>query len=94
MLQSDLRGFFSTRGFAEPATLTVNGVASSLDVIFEDAYLDPMGDFADRAPTAWLPTAAGAIVPKRDTLALRSTTYTIVEVRPDGTGVTQLRLRT
>jgi len=93
MFTEDVDAFFDLGDFAVAATLTVSGVPGAVNVIFDKSYLDPLGQFESSAPTAWLTTAAAGAAVQGDTLLVNATTYTIVEVMPDGTGVTQLRLR-
>lgn len=94
MFTEDLAPFFSTADFGVSATLTIGGTPSTVNVIFDAAYFDPLGLFEGTAPTAWVPTSDAVAVAQGDTLEVNSTTYTIVEVMPDGSGnVIQLRLR-
>jgi len=93
MFTEDVDAFFNTADFAVAATLTVGGTPSAINCIFDRSYLDPLGQFEGSAPTAWLTTAVAGAVVQGDTLLVNATTYTVVEVMPDGTGVTQLRLR-
>lgn len=95
MFAEDLAAFFDTEAFAESATLTIGGTPAAVSVIFDAAYIDPLGSFEGTAPRAWIPSADASGVAQGDTLNVRSTTYTVVEVMPDGTGrVVELRLRT
>lgn len=95
MFTEDLAPFFDTEAFGETATLTIDGTPASVSVIFDAAYIDPLGTFEGAAPRAWVPAADAVGVAQGDTLNVRSTTYTVVEVMPDGTGrVVELRLRT
>jgi len=86
--------FFDTTGFAVPATLTVSGTPSAVTVIFDAAYVDPLGQIEGSVPMVWLTTSEAGAVVQGDTILVGATTYTVVEVMPDGTGITQLRLRT
>lgn len=60
--------------------------------IFDAAYVDPLGLFESVAPV--FVVRSDDDYAQAQTLKIGDTTYTIVEVRPDGTGVTTLRLRT
>jgi len=94
MFAEDVAVFFQVDDFGVSATLTINGTPSTVNVIFDAAYFDPLGTFEGTAPTAWLPAASAPGVVQGDTLLVNSTTYSIVEVMPDGSGnVVQLRLR-
>ncbi len=95
MFAEDVAPFFDAEGFGEAATLTIDGVPAAVVVIFDAAYIDPLGAFEGAAPRAWVPAADAVGVAQGDALLVRSTTYTVVEVMPDGTGrVVELRLRT
>lgn len=86
--------FFDASVFGESVTLTIGGSPATVTVIFDAEYLDPLGEFEGRRPTAWVPVSASVGVSQGDTLTRAGTTYTIVEVRPDGPGVVnELRLR-
>jgi hypothetical protein len=90
----DLTPFFDTAGFGEAATLTIGTSPAAVTVIFDAEYTDPLGDFEGRRPTAWVRASESAGVAQGDTLARGATTYTVVEVKPDGTGlINELRLR-
>lgn len=92
--------FFDTDIFAQDATFTHAGVASSIPVIFDNLYSDPQGvgivGVETSAPMATCKTSDVAGVVRGDTLALTvdgvSVTFKVVEVMSDGTGVTMLRL--
>jgi hypothetical protein len=90
----DLTPFFDTAVFGESVTLTIGTSPATVAVIFDAEYIDPLGDFEGRRPTAWVPVSVSTGVAQGDTLTRGGTTYTIVEVRPDGPGVVnELRLR-
>jgi hypothetical protein len=94
MFTEDVTVFFDPAAFAKAATLTVGTTVTTPNVIFDDAYVDPLGAFESRAPVAWLPVADAGAVAQGSTLVVDGTTYTVVEVLPDGSGnVLQLRLR-
>ena len=95
MFTEDLTVFFDTADFGDAATLTVSGVPSSVNVIFDRAYFEPLGQFESAQPMAWLAATDAGSAKQGDTLTVNSTTYTIVGVEPDGTGrVVMFRLRT
>lgn len=90
----DLTPFFDLGGFAEAVTLTIGGTPATVNVIFDAAYYSPLGEFEGTRPTAWVPAADSAGIVQGDTLTRGTTTYTVVEVKPDGPGVVnELRLR-
>ncbi len=94
MFTEDLSEFFDqAHGFAVVATIG----AASVNGVFDDAYfgVDTNGiEVAGSQPrflcaVASLPT----ITLGTTTAVINSTTYTIVETQPDGTGLTALILR-
>lgn len=80
------------------ATARVHGEgADSVDVdgIFENQYDEAaiaVGDIAGSIPTFSLPTADVPAKPVGKLLEVKGKTYKIVEHRPDGTGLSVLRL--
>ena len=87
-----IASFFDvTSGFAVPAVWSHDG--STVNVIFDAAYVDPMGLFEGSLPTAWCEAATVVGVAQGQTLTIDSVVYTIVETQPDGTGVAVLRMR-
>lgn len=93
MFVEDLAPFFATAGFARDATLTVGGTPATVQVVFDAAYVAPLGAFEGASLMAWLTATQAGAVAQGDTLLVGATTYTVVEVKPDGTGVVELRLR-
>jgi hypothetical protein len=88
--------FFDEDDFAVSATFTPQGgSASSVKGIFDAEYAAVEGD-GQVAVSSTMPVfhCASASVPNahNGTLAVNSKTYRIVEVKPDGTGVTILAL--
>ena len=88
----DLTPFFNPAEFAHNATL--DGVA--VVGVFDAAYdlQDIASGLAATGPVYLLPTASVPALPVGKLLVCNATTYKVVETLPDGTGVTQLRLRT
>lgn len=83
--------------FGEAATFTpVGGTASSITVIFDNAYeAVDVGGGSTFAVTQPRVTARTADVPgatEGATLAIGGVTYTIRVVMPDGTGITEMML--
>ncbi len=86
--------FDSAQGFAVSAVY--NG-AVTIDVIFDRAYFEDRPGSAGVASSQPMALAIEADVPNAaagDTLVISATTYTVTEVQKDGTGLTQLLLRT
>lgn len=88
----DLSVFFSTDDFAVAAThngtTTVNG-------IFDKLYLETdagIGGVQGNQPVFVCKAADVSAVAHGDTLAISGTTYKVVGVEPDGTGLVLLRL--
>lgn len=89
-MTEDLSAFFSPAEFATAATL--GGVA--VTGIFDNGYMqDPYGGSASQ-PVFTLATSAAPSNSVGSALVVGSTTYTVAEMMPDGTGITVLRLRT
>lgn len=83
--------------FGEAATFTpVGGTASSITVIFDNAYeaVDVGGGstFAVTQPRVTARTADVSGATEGATLAIGGVTYTIRVVMPDGTGITEMML--
>lgn len=86
--------FNNAQGFSVSAIY--NGT-DTIDVILDRAWLDDRPGSAGIASTAPMALAIEADVPDAaasDTLVIGSTTYTVTEVHPDGTGLVMLMLRT
>lgn len=88
--------FFDTNDFGVEATFTPSGgSASTIEGIFDNEYLAIDGDgqvaVAGTTPVFHCKTADVANA-YGGTLVVNSTTYNIVEVKPDGTGTTMLIL--
>lgn len=82
--------FYTSGGFAENATIG----AATVTVIFDNAAADPFGIVAGTHPEALAISTEVASVAVGDTITLRSITYTVAEIQPDGTGLTRLMLKT
>lgn len=89
MFAEDLAPFFDTvGGFA--AAYVFNGNLS-VACIFDNVYLDALG-VAGTSPRLVGSTAALATIVRGHTVVVASVTYTVVNVEPDGTGITTLQL--
>jgi len=88
----DLDAYFDPDEFGVTARWSFNG--SLVNGIFDAAYVDPLGLFEGSAPVFIARASAfDDDLAQGQTLRIDSTTYTIAEVRPDGTGVVTVRLR-
>lgn len=83
---SDTAAFLTD--FAVPAT--VGGV--SIQAIFDAAYADPLG-IAGNSPQLTVATEDLPAVAVGQTVTVNATSYTVVGIEPDGTGITTLQLR-
>jgi len=94
----DFAPFFDTEGFGVEAIYTPKEVGSSVTIIaiFDDEYIALQGgavEVAGSQPRIMYESAK--ISPKPaygDLIHVNDTDYTIVEVQPDGTGITTLIL--
>lgn len=88
--------FFDVDGFAIAFTYTPAGGASvSLKGIFDEAYFEQSGafDVSGNQPQIMFETASLASAPAYgDAVCINETPFLIVEVQPDGTGITTLKL--
>ena len=92
---SDLDIFLSD--FAVDATYTpAGGTAKTIKSIFDSEYItmSPAGDIGVESvsPAAYCKTSALTGAKHGDTLVISGTTYYIVGIHPDGTGITILIL--
>lgn len=85
-MQETLDAYFADFG----TTATVNGV--SVQAIFDAAYADPLG-MAGNTPQLTVATADLPAVAVGQAVTVNSTSYTVVGIEPDGTGITTLQLR-
>jgi hypothetical protein len=93
----DLVAFFDTDAFAQTATYTRIGYPSvSISVIFDSEYSVVEGvvetGMGVPAPQALCKSSDVANASRGDTLLVGGMTYYVLEVKPDGTGVTTLVL--
>jgi len=86
---ADLLALFDLDDFAVQVTL--NGTTIRAIVDYDD--VEVMGDF-NRWPVLTVRTSDLDADPHGDSVVLNGTTYTIVNVDPDGTGVSRLVLNT
>ncbi|HLB00905.1 MAG TPA: hypothetical protein VJO14_05935 [Bacteroidota bacterium] len=96
-LTSDLETIFNTDELAQTATYIRQGYASAqVPVIFGNEYVVAQGPgeqgIGTSAPTALCKTADVPAAAEGDTLTIDGMTYRILEVQPDGTGITLLIL--
>ena len=88
MFTEDLDTFFETSDFAETATFGSTPIAG----IFDDAFASAMG-IAGSAPVFVCKSSdAISLNPGTSTLVIRSSSYLVVGVEADGTGVSTVRL--
>ena len=81
----DADPFFADFGVA----VTRNGSGSVIG-LFDKAYAEAFGMIAGNDPIFRCPTSIG--MARGDTLLIGSTTYTVTEIQPDGTGIDLCRL--
>jgi hypothetical protein len=89
----DLDGFFDTDAHGSQATITIDAVATTIDVIFNKEYFSIPGESVDvesSQPVFYCQSHDVTNVEQGDTIEIDSVTYNIVNVQPDGTGVTVL----
>ena len=77
----------TTYGFA--VSCTVAGVVCA--GIFDNAYADAFGVVAGTSPMLLIPSSVVAAI--SNTVSVAGTSYTILRVEPDGTGMTRLMLQ-
>lgn len=70
---------------------TVSGV--SVAGIFDNAYQDSFGIVASPQPSLLVASSSAASAAVGDSVVANSTTYTVAEIQPDGTGMTRLLLK-
>jgi hypothetical protein len=89
-LAEHIAGFFTD--FAEPAVWSVGPV--DVSIIFDDDYIDPLGQFEGTGPAATVMLNEMPTVAQGQTLTRLGMIYTIAEVKPDTTHLTAVcRLR-
>lgn len=92
----DLENFFDTETHGSTATVTINGSGSSISVIINKEYFAIAGESVDVDGTQPIVTCRSSDVTgvdTDDTITIDSVTYNIVNIQPDGTGVTVLILQ-
>ena len=81
----------STAPFFADFGVTATLAGADVRGIFDDAYGEAFGGLvAGSGPMFRLPSSIAAT--RGDSLVLGATTYTVVGIEPDGTGMTLLRL--
>lgn len=89
MYAEDLDTFFETSDFAETALFGSTPIVG----IFDNAYGDAMG-VAGSAPIFTCKSSdASGLNPGTSTLTIRSSSYLVIGVEADGTGLTTVRLQ-
>lgn len=88
LLTSDLTGFFNESEFASAAQFShAAGAAVAISVIFDTDFLASLGIETNK-PTALCKSSDVASAVHGDTMVIGSTTYKIIGIQPDGTGIT------
>ena len=90
--EEDLDSFFDPNDFGTTATYTpLNGTATSINGIYEARYYSPLHMSGEK--TLFMCKTSDTTSALNGTLVINGTTYKIVEVEPDGTGVSLLHLQ-
>lgn len=90
MFAEDTAPYFDAdTGFAQACVFSTGLTASC---IFDNSYVDQLGA-AGTSPQLVGSTAALATIVRGHTVVVAGVTYTVVNVEPDGTGITTLQLR-
>jgi hypothetical protein len=92
----DLLNFFDTETHGVTASISINGTSSSISVILNNEYFAIAGESVDidgTQPVATCRSSDVTGVDTDDTITISSVTYNIVNIQPDGTGVTVLILQ-
>lgn len=94
MFAEPLSVFFQATGFGESVTLDGQAREAIFDADYQLAPFGAaaVGGMATSQPMLTLPTSNVPASPVGKTAIVGSTTYTIVEHQPDGTGVSRLML--
>ncbi len=90
---ADLAGYFDTDANGSAATITINGSASSINVIFNKEFFEIAGSevgVESSTPVIYCRSSDVTNVEQGDTILVDSITYNIVKVEPDNTGITVL----
>ena len=92
----DLLNFFDTDTHGESASVSINGSASTIKVIINKEYFAIAGESVDidgTQPVATCRSSDVTGIDTTDTITIDSVTYNIVNIQPDGTGMTMLILQ-
>ncbi len=97
MFNEDTGAFFEQGGHAVTAVWTPDGGSSVPDIvgIFNNEYFEDVGGpvgVEGSQPVFVCPAASVPGVAQGDTIVISGKTYSIVNVRPDGTGIVDLIL--
>jgi|TARA_R110000824_G_scaffold270162_3_gene458608 hypothetical protein len=90
---ADLAGYFDVDANGSAATITINGSASSINVIFNKEFFEIAGSevgVESSQPVMYCRSSDVTNVEQGDTILVESVTYNIVKVEPDNTGITVL----
>lgn len=92
----DLDDFFEMEDFAEPVVVGSGDSQVTINAIFDNAfYAEDESGYSKQAsvqPMLTCKTLDIAPFPKGTQVIVRATTYKIVALRPDGTGITEVDL--
>ncbi len=92
----DLLNFFDTDTHGISASVTIDGTATSISVILNKEYFAIAGESVDvdgTQPVVTCRSSDVAGIDTSDTIAISGITYNIVNIQPDGTGMTVLILQ-
>jgi len=94
MFVEDLSVFTNPAEFGQVATATTKfGEVITLPVIFDNAYESALGGFAESSgPSALAQSALVQDLAHGSQIEISARTWAIVEIQPDGTGMTRLVL--
>ncbi len=96
MALENLDNFLNSDHFAVAATLTVGSTATNISVVFDSEYstLNTIGivEVSSAQPKALAIDTDVSTATIGSTLKIGDTTYYIIEIQPDGTGMTTLIL--
>jgi hypothetical protein len=93
---SEIDCFFDA-GFESDATLVVSGSSKSIKVIFDNEHYGEKvydQEINSSMPVATCKTSDLTGLKQGDTLTVNAVTYKILDIQPDGTGLTKLILKT
>jgi hypothetical protein len=94
MFAEDLTLFLSPSEFSVPAQANMRfGDVLQFQVIFDNGYEPALGGFAEASgPTALVQSALVQDLAHGSQIEISARTWRVVEIRPDGTGMTTLVL--